>query len=455
MGGRGTVILAVLAVRDAEWYMALASQPAWPWSRSILLCTNEVAVDLARRRGFEALSVFAAEDELPRALDPVALDAEYAHPPEAQSTAHEETNNALDAHSARLKFWRRFLAFRRLLDPLGAVDVVQELGGFATNLALHAWCQWSGRPELVLEPAPFPGRAIASLNRLLVDLPRTQPPAEAIAAGTAWRDTFLAKPAMLMPEKDRLFFRKAGLAKTFSLDFQRRAWNKVTRRFLLGKREEFSSISVQVREQTMRMLRSRRLRSSYGLPAAGTNFVYYPLHVPWDVQLTFRSPAHFDQIALLGRLIDALPAGWQVVTKEHPAAIGSYPLGGLRRLIAGGRLVLAHPQRNSLDLARQARCVITVNSKVGFECFCAGLPVITLGPSFYRGHDCTIDADDLASAARIASATTGVPPPSTAAVDALLGRIWAASFPCEFYVQRADAIAASASGLAQAATALP
>jgi hypothetical protein len=449
---RGTVVLAVLAVRDAEWYMGLAAQPAWPWRRSILLCTNETAMALARKRGFEALSVFAAEDAGPGKLDAAALSDEYGRPPEASCTAHEETNNGLSRDEAQGKFWRRFLAFRRLLDPLGELEVVQELGGFATNLALHAWCRWAGRRELVLEPAPFPGRIVASAANLFVELPAIVPAAEAVAAGTTWRDRFLAQPAILMPEKDRLFFRAAGLGKIFSADFQGRAWRKVVRRFLLRQREEFAHIGVQVREQSLRILRSRALRRDYTLPESGRPYVYYPLHVPWDVQLTFRSPPHFDQMALLSRLIAALPSDWQVVTKEHPAAVGSYPIADLRRLIRGGRLVLANPKCNSLELARSARSVITVNSKVGFEALCAGLPVVTLGPSFYRGHGCTLDASSVEEAA--AAVVAGVPPPSPLAVDTLLGRIWSASHPAELYVQRPESLAASAAGIAGAAEAL-
>ncbi|MEK7412829.1 MAG: hypothetical protein AAB263_05890, partial [Planctomycetota bacterium] len=320
---RGTVVLAVLAVRDAEWYLALAARPEWPWQRTILLCTNEAAIAVARKAGREFLSVFTAEDALPKDLDPARLHAEYGAPPEALSTAHEETNNGLTRDQAQRKFWRRFLAYRNLLEPLGTIDVVQELGGFATNLALHAWCRWRNQHELVIEPAPFPGRAVFSYRNVFVELPTIEnPPADAVARGTAWRDAFLSRPAVLMPEKDSLFFRPAGIGKLLSFDFQRRAWRKVMRRFFFRQREEFSALSVQVREQAMRVVRSRALRHDYRTPPSGTTYVYYPLHVPWDVQLTFRSPAHFDQFALLDRLIAALPPTWCVVTKEHPAALG-------------------------------------------------------------------------------------------------------------------------------------
>jgi capsular polysaccharide export protein len=197
------------------------------------------------------------------------------------------------------------------------------------------------------------------------------------------------------------------------------------------------------------MLRSRALRPHYAVPAPGQRFVYYPLHVPWDVQLTFRSPAHFDQMRLISELAAALPPDWRVVTKEHPAAIGSYPVPALRQLITSGRVIVAPPLHSSLDLARQAVAVVTVNSKVGFEAFCAGLPVVSLGPSFYRGQSCTVDCATPVEAA--AACLRGVPAPPPEAVNTLLGRVWSASYPMEFYVQRHEALAASAAGMAEAA----
>lgn len=448
INGRDTVILAVLAVRDAEWFAALSRQPAWPWRRTVLLCFNEAAEAVGRRAGLEVLSVFKAQDAEPGPIDAAALAQRFGHPPEAAALMHERTNSGITASAAQEKFWRRFLAIHRLLTPLAGATVAQELGGFAPNLALHAWCHHSGTPELVCEPAPFPGRLLFSRNRFLVDLSAIRPTAADAAAGVAWRDAFLSRPAILMPEKDRLFFRAAGIGKILSGDFQKRVWRKVARRFVLRQREEFAGLSVQFREQLLRLVRSRALRRDYALPTAQRPYIYYPLHVPWDVQLTFRCQACFDQPALLERLIAALPSDWQVVTKEHPAAIGSYPVGPLRRLVHGGRLVLAPPHLNSLELARGARAVVTVNSKVGFEAVCAGLPVVTMGPSFYRGLGATHDVDGAEAA--VAAAVAGVTAPDEARIARMLATAWAATVPGDLYVQRPEALAASAAGFATA-----
>ena len=443
------VIIAVLAVRDARYYIDCSRQPGWPWQRTTLLSFNEIADQLCVKEGMPFLPVQKALRSIPERIDETATAEHFGRPPEAWQLLHEQVNNRLSAAATRLKFWRRLLAIESLLRDRRHIPVVQELGGFASILALRAWCRLAGTPHLSMEPGMFPGRLLFTRDSFFVDILGIRPDDMAIAKANQARRAFLAQPAFLMPEKDQLFFRAASLGKILSMDFLSRFWNKFSRAFLLRRTEEFSAIRPQTVEQLRRLLRSRRLRGSYSIPAQNSRFIYYPLHVPWDVQLTFRCPQCFDQMKLLERLTAALPDGWTVVTKEHPAAVGSYDVEPLRRLVAGRRLVLAPPHLNSLVLARQAQAVVTVNSKVGFESLMAGLPVITLGASFYRGAGLTTDVETPEQA--VAAAVAGAARPDEERLGRFLGTCWAATVPGELYTADAAKLATSAAGFASAA----
>jgi capsule polysaccharide modification protein KpsS len=118
--------------------------------------------------------------------------------------------------------------------------------------------------------------------------------------------------------------------------------------------------------------------------------------VPVDVQLTTRCPAFLDQESLVAGIADSLPPGCKLYIKEHPAAIGGHSLSKLVSILRDRKNIrLLHPACNSYDIIKNSACVITVNSKVGFEAIIQGKPVIVLGKTFYRGKDLSIDVNNM------------------------------------------------------------
>ena len=113
-------------------------------------------------------------------------------------------------------------------------------------------------------------------------------------------------------------------------------------------------------------------------------FVFFPLQVRSDSQLTMHSPIYGNRldaaIADLDHAVRALDSGLRLVVKLHPADLGKTDYDPLVRRfpqivwIGGGdvREVLA-----------RAHCVVTVNSTVGVEGMVFGKPVVTLGDNFY------------------------------------------------------------------------
>lgn len=136
----------------------------------------------------------------------------------------------------------------------------------------------------------------------------------------------------------------------------------------------------------------RRLPS----PAPRERVCLYPFHYTYDSQITVRGDAFLDQLAVVDQIARALPYGWRLAVKTHPAAPGDQPLGRLLRVVRGmDNVDLVNPHVHAHTVLRKAGLLVTVNSTMGFEALMFGVPVATLGQSVYRGFGLTTDVTDL------------------------------------------------------------
>jgi hypothetical protein len=143
-------------------------------------------------------------------------------------------------------------------------------------------------------------------------------------------------------------------------------------------------------------VRARWLRRFYTHPDLTRPFVYFPLHVTDDYKIKRVVPHCADQAALVEQVARALPHGWDLVTKEHPMAIGRTPASLLNRLTRMRNVRVVSPESNSHDLVEQARAVVVISSTVGLEALLYDKPVLTLGEPFYSGFEITVDVDSFA-----------------------------------------------------------
>jgi hypothetical protein len=141
-------------------------------------------------------------------------------------------------------------------------------------------------------------------------------------------------------------------------------------------------------------VRGRAARGLYVDPRAERPFVYFPLHVGDDYKLKRLLPHCADQVALIKLVAEAVPAGFDVVVKEHPLSIGRNKLGMLAALRKIPNVRLVAPRTSSLRLIAGANAVTVISSTVGLEALLAGRPVLTLGRPFYAGYGVTIDVTD-------------------------------------------------------------
>ncbi len=270
--------------------------------------------------------------------------------------------------------------------------VVQELGGFIAPQMLYHISRYHGNNHIFIEPAMFPKRIVFTLNRLYADIDEYN---DRVLNAALDKDVdalvkrYMESKTVVIPKKDRHFFQDMGLMRLFSSDNFRRLSRKLYHKYILGRKEEYDAIMWYALYHFIKLYRRKILNLYYSEPKAGERYIYFPFHVPLDVQLTVRCPEFLAQESVVEQIAKAVPPDYMLYIKEHPAAIGGYSLKRLKKLLALDNVRLLHSRHNSFDIIKNSACVVTINSKM------QGKPVVVLGKTFYRGKGVTVDAENI------------------------------------------------------------
>ncbi len=311
--------------------------------------------------------------------------------------------------------------------------VVQELGGFIAPQLLYHVSRYYRKQHVFIEPAMFPKRIVFTFNDMNADIPEYEK--EAAASDEELKnllEQYSARKTVVIPKKDKHFFQDMSLKRLFSMDNFRRLSRKLYHKYILGREEEYNAILWYIVYHFIKFFKRKVLSFYYSDPVEGEKYIYYPFHVPLDVQLTMRCPEFLNQEALVGYIARVIPLGYKLYVKEHPAAIGGHQLSRMRDILRDKNIRLIHPRYNSFDLIKNAGCVITINSKVGFEAIMQGKPVVVLGSTFYRGKGVTVDVENVSEiSAAVTAATGGAGSPANR--DYFLNKAFEWSYKGELY----------------------
>ena len=316
--------------------------------------------------------------------------------------------------------------------------VIQEMGGFAAYTCVYYGAIKHGINHLFYEPACFPGRIVFNLNSFVSDIPlemvQSVPSAGARAWAKSYLEDYLSKRALVIPQKDRHLFADMTVGRMVNWFNAKRLGKKLLQKYIWGEREEFDELWGVFKFNVEKLVRRQFMGSLYSkFPETG-RYVYYPLHVPHDVQLTVRSKLFYFQEGIIEYLSRILPVGYEVFVKEHPASVGALPGGGLKRLIRGRRNIkLLHPSINSFDIVKNAAAVVVINSKVGFEALMQGKKVVMLGEAFYRNKGLTVDVSDLRDLERVIGEALDARGPEYEAIEDFVAKAYEWSHPGELF----------------------
>jgi len=175
----------------------------------------------------------------------------------------------------------------------------------------------------------------------------------------------------------------------------------------------------------------------YAKAHTGEPYVYFPLHVPNDTQLTIRNPHFYHQEWLVEYAARCLPSGYKLWVKEHPGHV--LPLRVKSALAADPRIVFKNPAINSHDLVKNAAAVMIINSTVGFEALLYFKPVVVVGDWMLKGLGITFDVHalrDLRDA--ISAALDHSQSVSDDEVREVLWSLWTSMWPGDVYAKEVD-----------------
>jgi hypothetical protein len=427
--------------------------------RTAFLLFDESARVLVERHGIAAFSFFELLDATPAVAREAVEERRFVESFGIENVRHAYLHDKLAyGRPDEAKLYGKTLRYLETLDRFfteyEVETVFQEMGGFVACNAVYRAARKHRIPHIFYEPAPFAGRVVFTLNDHLANVPADilgqEPTPEARARAAESRRRYLEQPAYVVPAKDRHSFRDMTVGRMFNAMNARRLSGKLWRKYVTREREEFNEIGFVVRKNLMKLVRRRLFSRHYtdAAPASLAPYLYYPFHVPHDVQLTVRSKLFFFQEALVEYISRILPPDYRIVVKEHPAAIGGHPYRLLRQLLRDRpNVVLLHPRHGSHGVIAAAEAVITVNSKVGFEAMMQGARAIVLGEAFYRGKGLTYDIASLNDLEAELPRALRWEPPSQDAVLRFLGQIHDWSYPCELFDPGATNVATASASL--------
>lgn len=434
----GNFLFVTLAMNQTLFFEALARAVREAGREVNFLCFHERSHDYLGRGGWRSFNAFRAGG-----MGVAVPLTRYSWPSLNLILSHEKAAFEIRDTGALLRKLGRYLsATESTLDALsalpGKITVVQELGGFLSNMATFYAARRRGLDNIFIEPAFFRGRVAFLRNTFAA--PRVVGPRSPHANEEvrAYLDEAVAKQQVVIPVKDTRHYR-APSSKLTDLYNLRRLAEKSVDRYLLGKREEFGHIGGHVSRHLRMYLSARALSTRYrALPK--DPFIYYPLHVPADVALTIRSPQYVDQLALIDYLARIVPDTHQVLIKEHPALIGAVDrrrVLGLLKVRDNVRLV--HPSIPNYEVLRHADAVVTVNSKSGAEALLLRKPVIVLGDAFYAACNLVHRVDALGDLPVVLQGILhGRNAIDAAAVTRYFQDVWDKTWPGELHVADED-----------------
>ncbi len=184
----------------------------------------------------------------------------------------------------------------------------------------------------------------------------------------------------------------------FKLGFFVSAFRKI-KNFALGKaidprRHFWHSTFIYFRRILRRQFAYLKYSENFSFQN-GIDYYYFPMHVPFDSQLTHRGLPFYNQVALIEIISNYIPYPAKLIVKEHPMGRGLYSISDIKRIAKLPNIILLPAYANSHNLIPSVKGIFVINSSVGYEGIMYQKPVVTFGRSFFRRQGLTIDVECL------------------------------------------------------------
>jgi len=433
------VLFAVIAPREVTFFGKVADVLKERYNlTSAFLTFYQPGDSYLSRNGFHVFSlhkevhllgVKAEADRIAR------IENKYGVKNIRQLLLHEKlTFNRFDEDKLLLKLVEYDRYFDSLLRQHKIYNVVQELGGFIAPMSLYYNCIHHDVRHIFIEPSMFKGRLFFNVDSTNIQLNKMPPPGQEVLREVEnYVGEYNKNKTVVVPDKDQHHFMDAGIRKFLNRRNIKRLCEKSYYKYIRREKEEYDAISNHIKQHLLMFLRRRLSKKFYHQPDYTKKYIYFPLHVPLDFQLTVREIRYLNQLSLIERIGDILPSGCQLYIKEHPASVGGYEYAALKRLLRNQNIKLIHPNVNSYDLIANASSIITINSKVGAEALMQGKAVIVLSNPYYAQARGAITLGDIQELPKVAFGYKN----KTSEIDfGFLQRVYCNSFKGELYNEK-------------------
>jgi hypothetical protein len=387
-------LLTTLQTYESDFYGRVGAELVRRGHEVSHVTVSREAARLLRESGFEARSL----PDLVREVGPAAdVAAEVRRIEETYDVLHlrdvyraDWAAAGLSEQAAAKRTVDHFRAVERVFDLVAPDVVVPEVGNETIRVATHLIGMARGIPVLFLLYTIFPDPLRLSVNTLHAPIVEQSEVRELTPEEReeveAFRRAFTERARPIREQRRHpVEVRRAGV---FAGHVRRRLGEDRDNEYLRPGRLLWGNVSESVR--------AKAARPFYGRLESDRPFVYFPLHVTDDYKITRVIPHTVDQASLVEQVADALPAGYDLVLKEHPMSVGRNSIALLRRLRRRPNVRLLPPDASSHDLIREAEAVVVISSTVGLEALLYDKPVLTLGQPFYSGFGVTLDVDSFA-----------------------------------------------------------
>lgn len=390
------IVFAVIAMREVVFFANIASLLREDGYNIAFLTFYEPGDAYLQARGFK---VFSLHKETAKGIRDLSEDSirdyekKYGIENLRHLLIHEKlTFNRYDETKLLSKALNYLDYFEKIIQDNEIRIFMQELGGFIAPLTLFYAAQAHNVKHIFFEPAMYKGRIFFNLNTLDVDLFADSAPKEGTAQFVKdYIEKYYSEKTVVVPDKDKHLFMDMSLRKLVNKRNLEKLWYKVYNKYIKREEEEYNAILNHI-QRALRTYFNRKSIGKYYKPFySEEKYVYFPFHVPLDIQLTVRSREYLDQLFVVSLIADFLPVGYKLYIKEHPVGTGAYSAQQIKQLLKNENVVFLNPHTNSADIIKNADFIITINSKVGAEALMQNKKVIVLGTPYYKGFGVTAD----------------------------------------------------------------
>lgn len=126
---------------------------------------------------------------------------------------------------------------------------------------------------------------------------------------------------------------------------------------------------------------------SFSNDLVGKNYGFYALQYTPESSINGLEPYYVDQLRVIDALLMAMPSGYRLLVKEHPAIVGLRSSSFYRQLKNRPGVILVSPDVDSKHLIVHSKFTATVTGTIGLESYLIGKPCIVFGRNFFS-HLC-------------------------------------------------------------------